>query len=345
MDTPTHGLVGRLVARAVWPGHESRGLVNLATVSSLLPDLDVLWPGDALERLQSHRGVSHAFFGIAVGALAVAWIARRAGLKHVPFHKAYLVSLCGMLLHVLFDVVTSYGTVIFAPFSDYRASLDLLFIIDPYLDLILIAGLLLGWRFLRNRAVGYRLGVAALTAYMALNMAVTGGALYSLHRWAGQKGIPVEEIAAIPAPFSPLHRQGIILSQGQVYDIPTTWFQGIAGPIRAHPSALSDPRLSDIWQSREGRIYRWFARFPVVVEPLENEPGDLLLQDLRFAVRPDGLGWLGSLAAEAAVDHNPAFFRRRHFSLRVWLDPAQRVRRVAYTGSGADRQPAAHDRR
>ena len=35
MDTPTHGLIGRLLARSLWPGREERGLVNLVLVIRL----------------------------------------------------------------------------------------------------------------------------------------------------------------------------------------------------------------------------------------------------------------------------------------------------------------------
>ncbi len=337
MDTPTHGLVGRLVARSIWPDEKGRGLVNLVTVTSMLPDIDVFLSSDALEGLQTHRGVTHSLLGAAIGAVAVAWIARRVGLKHVPFHRVYGVSLFGLLLHILFDLVTSYGTMIFAPFSNYRACFDVLFIIDPYLDLILIGGLLLGWRGLANRARGYRLGAVALAVYMGLNIAITGVSLLHLERWASSKGLRVEEKAAVPLPFSPLHRRGVVLSGGRWYDVPVSLFAGAEGEAEDYPSALSDPRLAGLWERRDGRIYGWFARFPVVPQPLEGGAEDLLVQDLRFMIRPDGLGWLGSVALEAAVDHNPEFLKRRMFSLLVKRDAEGRLVRVVYTGGSIDR--------
>ena len=206
----------------------------------------------------------------------------------------------------------------------------------PYLDLILIGGLLLGWRLLKDRAFGYRIGAVALGLYMALNVAVTGASLFHLHRWAAGKGMAVERMAAIPVPFSPLHRRGVVQSGGQVYDIPVSLPSGAGGPVEVYRSAPADARLLGIWEGRTGRIYRWFARFPVLVEPPEGAQGKLLVQDLQFMMRPDGLGWLGSLAAEAAVDHNPAFFKRRRFSLVIRLDGAERPKSVVYTGRGVD---------
>ena len=48
MDTPTHALIGRLVARTVWPENSASGLVNLVTIATVIPDLDVFLPGAAV---------------------------------------------------------------------------------------------------------------------------------------------------------------------------------------------------------------------------------------------------------------------------------------------------------
>ena len=336
MDTPTHGLVGRLIARAIWPGRDSRGLVNTITVASMLPDLDVLIQGDALERLQTHRGISHSLLGAAVGALVVAWLARRLGCRRVPFPKLYSATLLGLLLHIAFDYVTSYGTMVLQPFSNYRASLDVLFIIDPYLDLILITGLILGWRVMAWPPLGYRIGAVALAAYMALNIGLLGMGHLQAARWAEREGIAAEEIAVLPVPFSPLHRVAIVRGAESVHRAPLYALEGVNGTSEVFQFAPADARLADFWDRRAGRIYRWFARFPVIVPDAPEGDRDLLIQDLRFDIRPDGLGWLGSWVARTAVDHNPDFFKRRPFTLRVRLDEEGRIESVIYRGSAID---------
>ena len=330
MDTPTHGLVGRLVARTVWP--RERGLVNLVTLTSVLPDVDVFFPGDALDSLQTHRGMTHSLFGAAVGAVAVAWVVRRFILREVPFAKLYFVSLSGLLLHVLFDLITPYGTMIFMPFSRYRALFDVLFIIDPYLDLILIGGLVLGWK--GRGAGGYRLGAAALSAYMVFNIAVSGVTFHYLDRWATQKGLT--SVAAVPVPFSPLHRRGIASGDGNWHEVPVSLYSGVSGSPKSYRSALEEPRLEGLWERRDGRIYRWFARFPAVIESDES-PRTFLIHDLRFGIRADALGWLGSLVLGMALDHNPQFLSRRAFTLRVRLDERDRLTDVIYSGGAVDR--------
>lgn len=337
MDTPTHGLIGRLASRAIWRKGDGRGLANVATVAGLVPDLDVFLPGDALTRLETHRGISHSLLGAAVGAAALAWVAQRAGLRSVTFPRVYAASLLGWMLHILFDVFTSYGTMIFKPFSDYRATTDTLFIIDPYLTLVAIAGLLVGWRWRERRWAGYRIGLAVTIFYVGFNGMVTGVSLYRMADWAGRQGIEIDRMAALPVPFSPMYRRGVVESRGRVYDMPVSLLGRQEGLLVEHRSAQSDDRLARLWSTREGRIYRWFARFPVLVDAGEGGDERVVMQDVRFAMRAEGLGWLGTLAAQTALDHNPDFFKRRIFTLAVDLDESGEPERVRYNGGAIDR--------
>jgi len=341
LDIPTHVLVGRLAARSVWPRRGDHGLVNLATVCSILPDLDVFWPGDAVDRLQSHRGLSHSLFGALLGAAAVAWIARRLGLIRAPFRLTYAVTLAALLVHITFDLLTSYGTMVLEPFSDLRVSWDALFIIDPYLAVIVGGGLILGRRL--GRASGYRLGSAAAAAYVLLSLGVTGATLHRLDVWAAAEGIAVDRMSSIPVPFSPLHRRGAVESGARVYDVPVSLFAGVAGQVNAYRAAASDKRLQHVWEGRLGRVYRWFARYPVVEEERLAEGEELLVQDLRFHIRPDGLGWLGSAAAKALLERNPETLQRGPFALRVKLGPEGRADQVEFRGRRWGREMESAD--
>lgn len=333
MDTPTHGLIGRLVARSVWPGKHDNGLVNLATLCSVLPDADVFIPGGPLERLQTHRGFSHSIVGAAVIAGVVTLAARRFGLRQVPTKVVYLASLGGMLCHILFDWFTSYGTMVFEPFSNYRAASDVLFIIDPYLTLMVIAGLVLGWRV---KASAYRTGAVVMTAYVLMNASVTGLGIWHVHRWADTQNLTVDDAASLPVPFSPLWRRGVLVSGDTTYDLSVFALEGVTGTPASHPNADRSAVLDPVWHSDPGSIYRWFARYPVVVEQSDAQ---VVVQDLRFMVREDGLGWLGTLAARTAVDHNPDFFKRRRFALTAMFAQDGSVKQLVYDGSPLDGPP------
>ncbi len=333
LDTPTHGLIGRLVARSLWPEKTQTGLVRVVTVCSLLPDLDVLFPGEGLEGLVTHRGMSHSLLGVVVGAGVVAGLVHWMALRHHRFCRVYLASFLGLLLHVFFDVVTSYGTVIFAPFSNYRASLDLWFIIDPYLDAILIASLLVGW-LTRFKKQGYRLGTGLLVFYLLLAVVVTGVGHGQVRDWAKTQGITVDRVVVMPTPFSPLHRRGMVVCGDRVYWMPMSLFGGVYGDAVVYDSALSDARLQTLWPLRAGEIYGWFARVPVVRSLTANT---LLVQDLQFVVLSEGFGWLGAWVARLAVDHWPSVFDRRNFALEVQLDAQQRILHIFYFDQNGER--------
>ena len=64
------------------------------------------------------------------------WVVRKFWFGENAFREVYLVGLFGLLLHIAFDLVTSYGTMVFSLFPNYRAYFDVMFIIDPFLDLI-----------------------------------------------------------------------------------------------------------------------------------------------------------------------------------------------------------------
>ncbi|MCZ6635125.1 MAG: metal-dependent hydrolase [bacterium] len=331
MDTPTHGLIGRVIAKTIWPEQSGRGLVNLVTICSVLPDADTLISSDGLDYLRTHRGFTHSFLGVVVGSLLVAGLAKRFGFRNVSFGHLYLVSLLGMVSHIVFDLVTTYGTLILAPFSDYRAAFDLLFIIDPYLDVILIGGLIAGWRVGKQ---GYRWGGMLLSGYMVLAILVTGLGHVQVRRWAAREGVTVARASVMPSPFSPLHRRGMVESGDKIYLVPLNLFSGAYGTPVAFGSALKDPRLGELWQTRTGEIYAWFTRYPVVQAFPGEEKTALLIQDLQFMVRKEGLGFLGMWAAEAAVNLSPDFFDRRIFYLKVDLNEASGIGDVHYFRGG-----------
>src|SRR5512142_2919952 len=160
METVTHGLTGWLIARAVPPGEGRRQATAATIVGSVLPDADnvaSLFGSEAYLRI--HRGISHSFLGVGVTSILVALLFYRFG-KWKELRKLYLYALAGQLSHIALDLLNSYGTQIFQPFSDARVSFDLLFIVDLAFSGIIVAGLLLS----RSRPVWARAAFLVLFA-------------------------------------------------------------------------------------------------------------------------------------------------------------------------------------
>jgi inner membrane protein len=147
MDNLTHSLVGLTAAKA---GLErlSPGATTLCILAANAPDVDVaiLLVGDRWTYLQHHRGITHAIAGVAFLAFLVPLIFYGvdrlwARLRHRPpqtkLGGLVLASLIVTATHPILDWTNSYGVRFFLPWSSKWFYGDLVYIVDPYLWLIL----------------------------------------------------------------------------------------------------------------------------------------------------------------------------------------------------------------
>ena len=310
MDTPTHALINRLIVRRIWPDRQDDASVNLVTAMGVIPDVDTFFAGDDLAFIQDHRGITHSVFGVAVFGVVVALVAGRLGVRG-PFSRRYVLSVCGMLLHILFDVVTFYGTQVLAPFSDHRFAVDVLFVIDPYLTGLLILALVAGWKL---RPEAYRIGFAVFLAYVSMNFALYGYGHLQARQWAEDTGLNAERIAVLPMPFSPLHRRAFVESEETTYWVTIPAFGAPGATVERFPRAVKQDDLAFVWETEIGKTYHWFSRYPVITS---SEGSIRIVEDLSYKNRGAGLGWIGQAVLNYAEAGNPDFLDQRKFYLKV----------------------------
>ncbi len=167
MDPVTHVAAGVLISQ-VLPG-PARGWSALAGVLfGLLPDIDYfLIFSDRLAFIRHHRGFTHSLPAMVLFALLGAGLGRALGGPRW-FRPLFFIGLAVLASHLLLDLATSYGTQIMFPFSRKRFTLDWLFIIDPYLTALLLAGALAAlWSAAHGRQVG-TIFLAAAGVYFLL---------------------------------------------------------------------------------------------------------------------------------------------------------------------------------
>ena len=147
MDNLTHSLVGLTAAKA---GLErlSPGMTTLCLVAANAPDVDiiVLAFGDRWAFLQHHRGITHSIVGVIGLALLAPLVVHLVDrvwsrIKHRP-HKTklkglMLASFIVSATHPLLDWTNSYGIRLLLPWSPKWSYGDLVFIVDPFLWLVL----------------------------------------------------------------------------------------------------------------------------------------------------------------------------------------------------------------
>lgn len=180
MDNLTHTLCGAALAKT-----RLGRLSPLAPLSLLLganlPDADavvLLFGGDEMARraayLVHHRGITHALLGLVVQAFllaaAIRWCergGRAAGAAPLPWRAHLLPAAFGLLTHPLLDFLNNYGVRPWLPFSTLRHFGDLVFIVDPWLWLLLGAtAALAGPRRRAGHVVWGLLGAAALAVLL-----------------------------------------------------------------------------------------------------------------------------------------------------------------------------------
>jgi len=147
MDNLTHSLVGLAVAKA---GLEklSPGTTALCVLAANAPDVDValLLFSDRWTFLKEHRGITHAIVGtivlsIVLPVLFYAFDYLVARLRHTSpttsFRGLFIASLIASVTHPILDWTNNYGMRFLLPWNQRWFYGDFVFIVDPFLWLIL----------------------------------------------------------------------------------------------------------------------------------------------------------------------------------------------------------------
>lgn len=174
MDTITHGIAGALIGKAVFRGEDmlasrpmnrARLITWALMLGAIFPDSDMFrdWlSSNPLLLLTWHRSVTHSlvcmpFFALFLAALT-RWFARRRKWDAPSFAALAGIYVIGILSHILLDLVTSFGTMIWSPVQWSRPAWDLIFILDFTFTAILFCPQILAWVYrqaegLKNRAI------------------------------------------------------------------------------------------------------------------------------------------------------------------------------------------------
>lgn len=167
MEPITHFLTGACLGRAGLNRKTALATATL-TLAAEAPDIDVLGRfGGPVFGFAHHRGFTHSFLAIPlVAALVVlviygVWRARGRKVKdpNLPprWGVLFLYACLAGLSHILLDFTNNYGVRPFWPLSERWFSWDIVFIVEPVLLIILLAGLILpSFGALINEEIGVR---------------------------------------------------------------------------------------------------------------------------------------------------------------------------------------------
>lgn len=148
MENLAHTLLGLSIAKAGLERATPLATITLV-ISSNLPDVDVFSriEDGTVGYLSYHRGFTHGVIGLAALAAALTltlmFLDRRFRLRHDPFRRPlrplriFFLAYLGGLGHSFMDFTNSYGVRPLTPISNRWFYGDLVFVVDPWIWLIL----------------------------------------------------------------------------------------------------------------------------------------------------------------------------------------------------------------
>jgi len=173
MDTITHGIAGALIGKAVFGGDDlvafrpmtrARVVTWAAMLGAIFPDSDIfrdMFSHDPMLIMTWHRSMTHSLVCMPLFAVVLAaltrWMTRALKWEAPSFWVLALIYAVGISSHIVLDLATTFGTMIWSPLEWSRPAWDLLFIVDFTFSALLLGPQLLAWVYrkpenLKNRA-------------------------------------------------------------------------------------------------------------------------------------------------------------------------------------------------
>lgn len=291
MDPVTHiasGVLGKGTFRGYF---NERRIMLFCVIAALLPDIDNIagFLGPELYLIH-HRGATHSLAaGIFLAAILV--FIFRLFIKSFDIIKGFVTALSIIYLHIFLDLITSYGTQIFFPFTNKRYSLESVFIVDPIYTLVLVIILIISVSSKNKKEMIIITGVIWIFMYPALNLGIK---TYLEKNIAGKLGIRNEKLLKVhlsPDIFTPFYWK-VIIEREKTYDFGSISLFGrkplvfLERYVKAEKSMFYEfGKEASIFNT-----YSWFAVYPVVEMTKSGENSLITFGDLRFSSTSNFIG-------------------------------------------------------
>src|SRR6266699_7080682 len=347
MDNLTHTLTGVALSQAGL-NRKTRFATLALVIGSNLPDVDIVTRlAGSATYLKYHRGITHSVLGVIVlsallaGTIYYLGRAARPPKKRAtpPLDGRWVLAICLIALasHVLMDLTNTYGVRCLWPFSGRWYAWDILYIIDPVLLALLIAGLGLPAIFrLVSEEVGaskpdFRRGaifsLCCLVLLCGLREFAHRRVLGMLESHAYGEENP-RRVGAFPSPADPFAWTGVAETDSSFRVLPANALDDDVDAERAGVFHKPEPSpvLDAAMKARTAVIFANFARF-LWRQVEETEDGyEVMLRDLRFYS-----------ADERSADERSPGGRRPGFVATIRLDKSLSVRSESFSFLGESR--------
>ena len=316
MDPLTQGVLGAAFPKA------TRGRTDIVIaglfgfIGGLAADLDVLIRSDTdpLLFLEYHRQFTHSLIFIPVGGVICALLLHGLLGKRckLSFLSSFLFCSLGYATHTFLDASTSYGTMLFWPFSDTRFSWSIISIVDPLFTIPLLALVLIA-AFRRHPSYA-RFGLIWAAFYLSLGAYQHHTAYHMASGIAAERGHSPSRIEVKPS-------FGNILVWKSIYETPASFYvDAVRATIKPRifmgtsVDKLNVPRdlpwlKADSQQAHDIERFRWFSDGFIAEDP--SRPNRIF--DVRYSFVPNEVTalWSVELSMNAEDDAHDRYETHR----------------------------------
>lgn len=306
MDPVCHTLTGLAMGHAGLKRRTPLALVTLALAANA-PDIDIGVLATNTLQMAFRRGWTHGppamlVLPLALTGLVMAYdrvVRQRRVPAPSPVVPGQLLLLAALATwtHPLLDYMNSYGIRLLMPFSGRWYYGDALYIVDPWLYLLLGAGVVWAARS-RGTPRGIRtarVALAAATLYVALMYGSNVWARQAVAAGLARAGRTDARFMVTPVPVNPFRRE-VLIDVGDRYE---KGFVSFAPAPHFRPAGYgvmkndTHPAVAAAAASERGRQFLSWSRFPFYVIAPTSTGYTVTLNDARYSGPSGTDGWAG----------------------------------------------------
>lgn len=297
MDNLTHSLIGAVLGQAGLKRKTGLAMPTLV-IAANIPDIDATCTVFGTLSLAMRRGITHGPIALVLLPIVLTavmlWFDRwqtRRGTRpdaRLPVRPGWLLALAyvGCLSHPLFDWMNSYGIRLLEPFSHKWFYGDALFIVDPWLLAMLIAGVWLARKRDKAQRSDWRrpawTAIGGIVAYLALNLGISGAASARVREEA-----PYPLVTVANPTLLTFWRREVLWRTADSYGsfVVDPW-SAPREEMKPRPIGMDDPRIAErVPGNVRAKAFLFWSRLPVA----EVKGDTIVLGDQRMQGRQAGL--------------------------------------------------------
>jgi inner membrane protein len=306
MDPVCHTLAGAALGES---GLKERTALGMSTllIAANLPDIDVLAYATAAVPMFVRRGWTHGVLAMAVlpvllGLAMLAWDRWVRQRRMSPGARAnpgglLLLAYAGTLSHPLLDFLNSYGIRLLKPFSDRWFYGDALYIVDPWMYVVLGGGVALArWRARRGGTRPWqpaRLALGVVAIYVGVMLASNLWARTEVAAGLERAGRGGARFMVTPVFVNPFRRE-VIVDTGDRYEKGMLWFEPsphFRPTGYGVDKGLHEPAANRAMLTPRAQHFLVWSRFPFFVVDPDPTRARVYLNDFRYSSHTGRDGW------------------------------------------------------